>query len=146
MHSPKILLKSFTTAVGWRPKLPVNTILNTGHENCRSCCFSIVDLLTFLILIFLKKVFVGQRSILWGHWYLCFGLGMILPASFKVRVDRSSPALFCRLRLILILILSSLIEISEEISANILCNGSILWSVSMVSNYELSNTDIILYV
>ena len=44
------------------------------------------------------KTFVGQRDILWDHWYLCFGLGMtLLPRGFKARMSLLLPVLFCHL-------------------------------------------------
>ena len=42
-------------------------------------------------------IFVGLGSIFWGHYTLCFGVPMTLPIGFKVRVDSSSPVLFCQL-------------------------------------------------
>ena len=42
--------------------------------------------------LFLRKIFGGHMSFLWGHWYPCFGL-LVMPAlGFKARVD---PLLVC---------------------------------------------------
>ena len=43
-------------------------------------------------LFFLKKIFGGYKSFLWGHWYPCFGLLAMSPLGFKAKVD---PLLAC---------------------------------------------------
>ena len=52
------------------------------------------------------KVFVGPRSILWGHWYPLFWTWDDLPMGFKARVGLSSPALFCHLHTMIFRVIS----------------------------------------
>ena len=47
---------------------------------------------------FFKKILLDCGPFFGAIGTLCFGLRMTLSMSFKVRVDRSSPVLFCHLR------------------------------------------------
>ena len=41
---------------------------------------------SFCFLCFLKIIFGGHKSFLWGRWYPCFGLLVTSPLGFKARV------------------------------------------------------------
>ena len=54
------------------------------NENCKEIYKGFQNNITSF---FLKKVSGGHESFLWGYWYPCFGLLVMSPLGFKVRVE-----------------------------------------------------------
>ena len=66
---------------------PLKISLVHGFPFCNLLFFKPQDFATFL-----KKIFGGHKSFLWGHWYPCFGPVVMSTLGFKARGD---PLLVC---------------------------------------------------
>ena len=73
------------------------TILRIHAQKCACTCKVRICVLKYPSCFFLKKFLLNQGPFCGATGTLCFGLWMTLPVSFKVAMDRSSPAVFYHL-------------------------------------------------